>query len=80
MPPKAKKNTVAIVTHAEQAKSEYPDALWATDGSAKLAALGKKTASKLTKYESYLVQTYSPAQANCSIIVVPRLHPAAADA
>ena len=60
---KTAKSTVAVVTHAEQAKQEYPDKLWATDGSAKLAALEKKLASKHTKYESYLVQTHFPAQA-----------------
>ena len=60
---KAAKSTVAVVTHAELAKTEYPDKLWATDGSAKLAALEKKLASKHTKYESYLVQTHFPAQA-----------------
>ncbi len=72
MAKKAAKSTVSVVTHAEQAKKEYPDNLWATDGSAKLAALEKKLASKHTKYESYLVQTHFPAQAKrCSKAATP---------
>jgi hypothetical protein len=63
MPKKVVKPSVTVVTHAAQARKEYPDELWATDGSPKLTALGKKPASKLTKYESYLVQTHFPAQA-----------------
>ena len=72
MAKKAAKSTVTVVTHAEQAKQEYPDNLWATDGSAKLAALEKKSATKHTKYESYLVQTHFPAQAKrCTKAATP---------
>ena len=53
---------VPVVTFKQQAIQDYPDQQWATEGKRKRAALGKKSANKLSKYESYLLTAHFPAQ------------------
>jgi hypothetical protein len=50
----AKKVVVTILTNAQQARQDYPDAQFESAGRKEFARLGKKPAGNLTKYEEYL--------------------------
>jgi hypothetical protein len=58
----AKKAGVVVLSNAQQAKQDYPDAQFESAGRKEIARLGKKPAGKLTVYEEYLFKTYFPAQ------------------
>ena len=58
----AKKAVVVILSNAQQAKQDYPDAQFESAGRKEFTRLGKKPAGNLTKYEEYLFKTYFPAQ------------------
>ena len=58
----AKKVLVVVLSNAQQAKQDYPDTMFESDGRKEFARLGKKPEAKLTKYEEFLFKNYFPAQ------------------
>jgi hypothetical protein len=57
-----KKSVAVVLSHAQQAKKDYPDDKFKTDGKKEMDRLSKKSATKLTVYEAYLLNKYFPSQ------------------